>query len=177
MLTSRNPNVTVVVCDPHHSWIQWHAITWNDPPPVYVVILSAMGRAVIVLSVNRVWRLGGGLIAMWISKGQITSTLSTQNRTLSPITSQRCQLIQSDSPSCDADHSHRQLITERMRHFGSVGRASTACWSVTVLRVAPLLICFMREQRFDLFMKVWAESLQNLSSSCYSVIIYFISRL
>lgn len=76
---------------------------------------------------------------MGISTGQITSALSTQNRTLSPITSQRCQLIQSDCPSSDAGHSHRQLITEKMRLLTSEGRAVTTCWSVTILHVAPQL--------------------------------------
>lgn len=81
--------------------------------------------------------MGGGSAAMGISTGQITSALSTQNRTLSPITSQRCQLIQSACPSSDADHSHhRQLIIEKMRHFTLVGRAGAACWCVTVLHIA-----------------------------------------
>lgn len=50
---------------------------------------------------------GGGAAAMGISKGQITSALSTQNRTLSPNARQRCQLIQSECPCSDAGHSHR----------------------------------------------------------------------
>jgi len=109
--------------------------------PAVVLIISATSRAVILLSVvNRVgWGMGGGSAAMGISTGQITSALSTQKRTWSPITSQRCQLIQSDCPSSDAGHSHRQFITEKMRRSTSVGRASAACWCVAVLRVDPRL--------------------------------------
>lgn len=90
-----------------------------------MVILSATGRGVILLSVvNRVG-VGGASPVMGISTGQITSALSTQNRTLSPITSQRCQLIQSDCPSSDVGHSHRQLI--KMRHSLLVFDCATRC--------------------------------------------------
>lgn len=86
---------------------------------------------------------------MGISTGQITSALSTQNRTLSPITSQRCQLIQSDCPSSDAGHSHCQLIIEKMREFSSVGQAGAACWSVPALHVAPQLNNMLHVRRLS----------------------------
>lgn len=110
---------------------------------------------------------------MGISTGQITSALSTQNRTLSPITSQRCQLIQSNCPSSDAGHSHRQLITEKLRHFTSVGSCGTTYWSVTVLHVAPQWSNTLRVRRFDLC-QGWESfhlrllSQFQVSSSCFS---------
>lgn len=88
---------------------------------------------------------------MGISTGQITSALSTQNRTLSPITSQRCQLIQADCPSSDVGHSHLQLIIETMRHFSSLGRAGATCWSDAVLHDVPQWHDMFRVRSFDLF--------------------------
>lgn len=111
---------------------------------------------------------------MGISTGQITSALSTQNRTLSPITSQRCQLIRSNCPSSHAGHSHRQLITEELRHFTSVGSCGTTYWSVTVLHVAPQWSNTLHVRRFDLC-QGWESfhlmllSQFQVSSSCFSV--------